>query len=248
MISGVRASSMRMLSTSSTIAKLWVAERPAVLADALAVLDLLLMLAANWAPPTWVKRPAACARKTIASRVPVSAIWRMLIRNSRLAAYGDPCGAHFSTAAVALPSAPDGARARGHAKTPESSTLGVPTSGRRFAACVGQADALSLSAVSRPSTTSPSCTRPRSISRRAYCQGLNGNGCSAVGCGLGSSTRAGAVEPCAVSRCCRARPRPRRPAPRWRPAFGRKLKPQVGAAAAGQLVGLLPRAPHEPRW
>src|SRR3954462_1443033 len=57
------------------------------------------MLAANWAPPTWVKRPAACARKTIASSVPVSAICRMLIRHPRLAAHGDPCGAHFSTAA-----------------------------------------------------------------------------------------------------------------------------------------------------
>ena len=42
MISGVRASSMRMLSTSSTIAKLCMASGPAVLADAPAVLDLLL--------------------------------------------------------------------------------------------------------------------------------------------------------------------------------------------------------------
>ena len=42
MISGVRASSMRMLSTSSTIAKLCIASGLAVLADAAAVLDLLL--------------------------------------------------------------------------------------------------------------------------------------------------------------------------------------------------------------
>src|SRR3954447_9842694 len=102
------------------------------------------MLAANWAPPTWVKRPAACARKTIASSVPVSAICRMLIRHPRLAAHGDPCGAHFSTAAGG-PAERDGRHAGTWLRENARALCpGVPTGGRRFAACVGQAEALSL--------------------------------------------------------------------------------------------------------